>query len=181
MHYNSNGSIWPSELIDHWKHFKNVDIHFSIDSIGKQFELERGGSWQDVESNILRIQNLNLPNLSFSIMPSISIMNVLYIDRVVDWATKHNFQIFASHVTSPSEFALTNLTDCAKQLILEKHQNNTWPEMQKILQLIKDLPHSNGKSFCKKMQWYDSIRNENFAETHFEIAQAMGYVYNNNL
>ena len=58
LHYNSNGSVWPSELINYWPNFKLVDINFSIDAIGDQFNLQRGGSWNDVESNILKIKNL---------------------------------------------------------------------------------------------------------------------------
>ena len=30
LHYNSNGSIWPEEFIPYWKHFKEIDIHFSV-------------------------------------------------------------------------------------------------------------------------------------------------------
>jgi organic radical activating enzyme len=181
LHYNTNGSVWPDKFVEHWKHFQHVDIHFSLDAVGKQFELQRGGKWEDVEANILRIKNLNYPNMSFSIMPAVSIMNIYYIDQVLDWAEKHKFQIFVSHVTTPVEYALSNLTQQAKDMILEKYKNNAWPEMKKILELIKSLPTSDGVLFCQKTQWFDSIRNENFAENHPEIAKAMGYVYNKDL
>jgi MoaA/NifB/PqqE/SkfB family radical SAM enzyme len=181
LHYNTNGSVWPSEFIEYWKKFQQVDIHFSIDSVGKQFELQRGGCWEKVESNILRIKNLNYPNMSLSVMPTISIMNVYYIDQVIDWANKHKFQIFVGYVTDPKEYALSNLTQQAKDIILEKHRNNNWPEMKKILNSIKTSPAADGSLFCQKTQWFDSIRNENFAETHPEIAKAMGYVYNKDL
>lgn len=181
LHYNTNGSIWPGEFIEHWPYFKEVDIHFSIDAIGNQFNLQRGGNWQEVEGNILRIKNLNFPNMKFSVMPSISLLNVFYIDQVLEWSAKHDFQVFVTHISVPPEFALTNLTADAKKIILDKYQNTPWPEMQKILMLIKNIPPTDGKSFCNKIQWYDSVRKENFAESHPEIAKAMGYVYNINL
>lgn len=178
LHYNSNGSVWPERFVKYWPHFAHIDIHFSIDAVGDQFALERGGTWEEVESNILKIKNLNLPNLNISIMPTIGIMNVLYIDRVIDWAYHHNFQVFVNHVNSPIEYSLSQLTQEAKDLIIAKHQNNNWPEIKKILQLLKDMPTTDGKSFCVKTNWYDNVRGENFAETHSEIAKAMGYVYN---
>lgn len=178
LHYNSNGSVWPTELIKYWPNFKLVDINFSIDAIGNQFNLQRGGSWNDVESNILKIKNLGFSNISISIMPTISIMNILYIDQVIGWATRHNFQVFVNYLSGPPEFALSGLTKEAKDMILKKHQNSSWPEMKNILNYIQSLPDSNGTMFCKKTQWFDSIRQENFSDSHFDIANAMGYVYN---
>lgn len=179
LHYNSNGSVWPGAFVDYWPHFKEVDIHFSIDAIGERFELQRGGTWNEVERNILRIKNLNLPNLNISLMPTISIMSVYYIDEVYDWAQEHNFKLFASNLTKPSEFSVANLTDEAKQLILDKFQNHPWQEIQNILSFIRTAPSSTGKSFVERVKWFDSIRQENFVESHSEIAKAMGYSYNN--
>lgn len=179
LHYNSNGSIWPEHLLPYWPYFKLVDIHFSIDAVGKQFELQRGGKWEEVEANILRIKELNLPNLSISVMPTISVMNIYYIDQVYDWANKHGFQIFVSHVRGDG-VELSNLTKNAKNLIFEKFKDHPEKEIQKILGIIKELPDSNGVDFNNRVKWFDNIRNENFSESHFEIANAMGYVYNNN-
>jgi hypothetical protein len=63
-------------------------------------------------------------------------------------------------------------------IVLKKHQDSPWPEMKNILNYIQSLPDSDGTMFCKKIQWFDSIRKENFSDSHFEIANAMGYVYN---
>lgn len=180
LHYNSNGSIWPQHLLPFWPHFKLVDIHFSIDATGKQFELQRGGSWDEIESNILKIKNLNLPNLSISIMPTISVMNILYIDQVYDWATMHGFPVFVSHARG-AWIELQNLTKQAKKIVIEKFKNHPWHELQKILKIIQELPDSSGANFNKQVEWFDNIRNENFSESHYEIANAMGYVYNKNL
>lgn len=178
LHYNSNGSIWPEQFITYWKHFKIVDIHFSIDAIGNQFELQRGGKWQDVEENILKIKNYGLDNLSISIMPTISIMNVYYIDQVYDWATKHGFPIFVSHARGIG-LELKYLTRDAKNLIIEKFKDHPWEELQKIVNIIQNLPDSDGHEFQNKIKWFDQVRKENFSDSHAEIANAMGYVYNN--
>lgn len=175
LHYNSNGSIYPENLLDIWKNFKNVNILFSIDDIGPRFELERGGSWQKVESNILRLKALNIQNLTINLMPSIGAMNVFYMDELYDWATKNNFLMFVSHVRHDRGLTIRDLTKQAQDLIIEKFKNHPWQEMQNIVQELKKTPPSDGKLFCKTMEYFDRVRNQNFAETHPEIAQAMGY------
>jgi MoaA/NifB/PqqE/SkfB family radical SAM enzyme len=176
LHYNSNGSVWPEKFLPYWKNFNHVDINFSIDAIGKRFELQRGGTWQAVEANILRLKNLDLPNMSLSIMPTISIMNIYYINEVLEWAEKHKFPIFVNYVVTPAEFELESLTASAKEIILQKFQNYDWPEMKNILKKIQSINTSDGKKFIETTKWFDQIRQENFADSHPEIAKAMGYI-----
>ncbi len=172
LHYNSNGSVWPRHFLSLWPNFKLVDIHFSIDAIGTQFELQRGGNWSDVENNILQLKKLGLPNLSISIMPTISVMNIYYMDRVYDWATQHGFPIFVSHFRG-NGFELRNLTGQAKDMIIKKYKDHPWDEIQKILELIATLPDSDGREFQRSIQWFDQVRKENFATDHYDMANAM--------
>lgn len=178
LHYNTNGSVYPKELIQYWSEFREVDIHFSVDAIGDKFALERGGSWADVESNILRIKALNLPNVKFAIMPAISVMNIFYLDEVLAWAEQHEFIVNPQHVIDPEAFSLSQLTRNAKDYLLEKYKDHKWPEMKKILDSIQEMPDSDGAKFNARTRHFDSLRKENFADTHPEIAKAMGYLYN---
>jgi MoaA/NifB/PqqE/SkfB family radical SAM enzyme len=181
LHYNSNGSIYPENLIEHWKKFKHVDIQFSIDNIKNRFEIERGGTWDCVESNIKKLIDLKLPNVKISIMPAISIMNIFYIDELLQWAFDLDLPVNPLYVTTPVGYNLNNLTAEAKQLIVDKFQNHTWPEMQNILKYITKIPAADGKEFVKICSHFDQLRNQNFTQSHPEIANAMGYVYNNNI
>ena len=59
--------------------------------------------------------------------------------------------------------------------------NLTQKDLDKISFVINQLKKtktSDGKIFCQSMQALDLLRKENFAETHAEIAKAMGYVLN---
>ena len=181
LHYNSNGSIYPDTQIEYWKKFKHVDIQFSIDNIGPRFELERGGSWQKVESNIKKLVNLNLSNVSISIMPTISIMNVLYLDEILQWAEELGVQVNPNYLIDPAGFNLKNLTADAKKLIFKKFQHHTWPEIKNIISYINAMPDSDGRAFLELCKHFDTLRNQNFAKSHSEIAKAMGYVYNNDI
>ena len=181
LHYNSNGSIYPDTQIEYWKKFKHVDIQFSIDNIGPRFDLERGGSWQQVNSNIKKLIALKLANVSISIMPTISIMNVFYLDEILQWARDLGLSVNPNYLTNPAGFDLKNLTAEAKKLIFEKFQHHSWPEIQNIISHINAIPNSDGQAFLKLCKHFDTLRNQNFAKSHYEIAKAMGYVYNNNI
>lgn len=174
LHYNSNGSIYPAHLIEYWKHFDHVDIHFSIDNVKKRFELERGGSWEQVTANIRKLVDLSLPNLKISIMPTISIMNIFYLDELLAWAAELGLPVNVNYLDSPDEFNIKNLTPVAKKLILDKFQDHPWPEMSKILKTIQSSPDSDGIKFVALSKNFDRIRGQNFSDTHAEIANAMG-------
>ncbi len=38
IHYNTNGTQYPARGEAIWRHFKTVEIAFSIDDVGKRFE-----------------------------------------------------------------------------------------------------------------------------------------------
>lgn len=175
LHYNSNGSIYPAHLIEYWKQFDHIDIHFSIDNVGERFELERGGSWEQVTSNIRKLADLSLPNLKISIMPTISIMNIFYLDELLAWANTLGLPVNPNYLDSPEEFSIKNLTPLAKKLIVKKFQDHHWPEMKNLLSTIESLPDSDGKTFIEKTNYFDLIRNQKFINSHREIAIAMGY------
>jgi sulfatase maturation enzyme AslB (radical SAM superfamily) len=177
LHYNSNGSIWPEKLIPLWSHFRHVDIHFSIDNIGKRFELERGGSWIEIESNITRLLNLKLPNVEISLMPSVNIMNVFYLGDVFEWAEQLGIKVRLNYVSQPALLDIKNLTKSAQQLVIARYQNCRWPELKNIATTLLSSPAGPGTEFQQYIGYYDKIRQENFALTHNEIASAMGYVY----
>ena len=173
LHYNSNGSVFPTELLKHWPHFKHVDIHFSIDNVGKRFELERGGKWTEVDHNITQLVKLNLPNVKISIMPVISMMNVYYLDELLLWADNLGLPINALYLSHPTPFALSNLTPGAKEFIIDKFSNSHWPEMKQILRIIQQQPESDGKEFIKLTQHFDKLRSQNFCDSHKEFATIM--------
>lgn len=174
LHYNSNGSVYPEHLIPLWPKFKHIDIQFSIDAVGARFELERGGNWKQVESNILSLKNLNLPNCQISIMPAIGAMNIFYIDEVIEWAEKHGFPVNPLFVYRPAGLGLTALTKESKKQLAKKFKDHSWPTMKSLLTLIQKLPDSDGKEFQTLTKHFDQIRNELFADSHPEIAKLQG-------
>jgi uncharacterized radical SAM superfamily Fe-S cluster-containing enzyme len=71
-----------------WKHFSTVDIHGSIDAVGKPAEFIRTGTvWEDIWRNIDWIKQQANITLSFS--PVISAINVWWVDELFDFIEKN--------------------------------------------------------------------------------------------
>ena len=171
LHINSNGSIFPDALIPILLKFKEVDIALSIDNIGARFELERGGTWDDVAGNILKFNKLNCMYL----MPTVNIQNVYYIDELLSWADAHRIRVTLNFLDAPNWANIDNMTPQAKQLVFDKFKNSLDPNLKSIANRVHNSVGSNGAEFVKQMKRFDLIRNQNFAETHSAIALAMGY------
>ena len=59
IHYNTNGTQWPENAEEIWRHFRTVEIAFSIDDIAERFEYQRTNAvWSEVEHNIQRFRGL---------------------------------------------------------------------------------------------------------------------------
>ena len=87
IHYNTNGTQLPNpEIFDLWKHFKRVEIAFSIDDVGEPFEYQRyGANWKDVVYNLSQFKQLQTPNIEFQICSTISIFNIFSLAKLVLW------------------------------------------------------------------------------------------------
>jgi len=173
LHYNTNGSVFPEFLFRSWENFKEINIMFSIDDIGKRFEIQRGGSWSKIDDNITKFSNLNMENLDLGIMPTINIMNCFYLDDLMKWAEEKQIDVFFNYLTIPIGYLLTQLTKTAKKSLAEKYNNTKYEEIANLMHYINELPDSDGKEFLNITEYYDNIRNENFYKSHQEIFDLM--------
>jgi MoaA/NifB/PqqE/SkfB family radical SAM enzyme len=176
LHFNSNGSIFPKKLIPLFDQFKEIDIALSIDNIGKQFELERGGMWGDIEKNILNFISLQKHNICVYLYPTINIQNVLYLEELLDWANQIGIELTYSLLQTPQYLSIDNMTPQAKQLVIDRLNSSKHSISQTIVSQIQNSKGSNGTEFVQHMREYDRKRSENLLLTHEEIAHAMGYV-----
>lgn len=185
IHYNTNGTVFPIRHIDLLKQFKEIDIALSIDNIDTRFEYERPGvTWDTVNANINQYLELKLENIKISLHLTINIQNVYYLPEICDWIQSKQFDsVHFSTLYDPPMLNISNVTSDARNLILQKlvsYQQyskaaTTSKFITNTINILKSATLSDGKEFCQYMQRLDSIRNENFTDTHTEIAIAMGY------
>ena len=187
IHYNTNGTQWP-DAHELWKHFKRVDIAFSIDNIDKRFEYERyGAHWAEVTENIRKFHELrdqNPAKITTQVCMTVNVQNVYYLEELCNWI---NTQTFNDHyfnmLHDPKHMCIDNLTNEAKQVVIEKLRSGTFTpkhraEIFRIIKFIEQGRGSDGEEFLFKMKQTDSYRKQNFYDTHSEIAKAMGYQWN---
>lgn len=186
IHYNTNGTVMPTNNIWVWQHFGRVDIAFSVDNIGTKFEYERyGARWDEVNANIATVQNMqkfDFTNITTQLCFTVNIQNVYYIDELLKWAETKSFNdIYFNMLHSPDHMSIQQLTPAAKDLVIDKLKNTFWTtknyqrEIDNVIKFIELGSGSDGREFLEKMQRTDSYRKQNFKDTHPEIAAAMGY------
>ena len=185
IHYNTNATQWPKDVLL-WKDFGRVDIAFSIDNVGDRFEYERYGAKWDRANEIIDathvLRETSLPNITTQLCFTINIQNVYYLDELLAWADTKGFgSIYFNMMHSPDHMSIQQMTPAAQELVLNKLKTTFWrqahyqQEIDNVIKFIELGTGSDGKEFLFKMQRTDAHRKQNFADTHPEIARAMGY------
>ena len=120
--YTTNGSVkLRKEILDRFNEFIAVNICLSIDAIGKPFEYIRTlGKWDKVNGNIdhLVTQKQNYKNLSINCHVTLSALNVLYLNELVDWCESKRIPYDFTYCSFPEEYSFDIFTNDQKQNIL---------------------------------------------------------------
>ena len=185
IHYNTNATQPATELVPLLSHLGRVDIAFSIDNVGPRFEYERyGADWAQANKIIDSVHGLKLtyPNITTQLCFTINVQNVYYLDELLAWADRKGFgDIYFNMMHSPDHMSVQHMTPAAQELVLDKLKTTFWTtahyqqEINSLINFIEQGPGSDGSEFLFKMKRTDQYREQNFADTHPEIAKAMGY------
>lgn len=174
LHFNTNGSIFPETIIKKLQKFYNVDIGISVDDIGQRFEIIRGGNWQEILHNIKLFQQLDHKKFNIHFYCTVSVLNVLYLDQLLDYSNSIGMQVLFNFANKPEYLDIENLTLDAKQAVLKKYCDSLDCNLQVIVNKVKNSFGSDGKKFVQETKLLDLLRSQNFKITHYEIATAMG-------
>jgi sulfatase maturation enzyme AslB (radical SAM superfamily) len=182
--FTTNGTQYP-DIFDQVDQFGRFTITVSIDNIDRRFEYERSGAeWHKVENNLEKFISLKQKNqlVKIGIGITVNIQNVFYIPELIQWLGAKNIDhYFYNVLQQPDYLSIDQLTPLARDMTLNKFANSEFNnfDLQKLNYVIKRVENSatsNGQKFCEYIRSKDKIRGENFANSHPEIAQAMGYV-----
>lgn len=151
LRYFTNGTVLNKEMFEKWKHFKYVDLSFSLDAVGDKLkEIRPPSEWKNVKSNIESFERSGYENLSGNISMTISNFNLFHIGDVIEWfinkKDKKIKNIYGTVLRFPEEFSFIG-----KKELYEKVK----PMYEKYL----DMDY-NGVSFIIK-SIFEALRNEN--------------------
>jgi sulfatase maturation enzyme AslB (radical SAM superfamily) len=135
------------EYMELLKSKKKIAIQVSLDSIGETYEhIRKGGSWAQVERNLLTFKEVGLHNnLDWRVITSNIVMksSLPTLVDLVDWSIQHNikpfFNDFISVPSIQSVFEVENIFAYPK--LLDKI-----PEWESILSEASEKLESNGWS-----------------------------------
>lgn len=179
LHYNTNGTTWP-EQAEIWKHFRYVEIAFSIDNIAEKFEYERSGaSWSKLLSTIQSAKNFSHKSLLLQACVTVSALNVLDLPDICDWLDTQSFHsVYFNLLHDPWHFNIGSMTDQAKSVAAQSLQpllghSKFGKDIQHILNFMQSGRSTNGKEFISTVQRVDIVRKEDITNTHSDIFKVM--------
>ena len=185
IHYNTNGTQWPENAEEIWRHFRTVEIAFSIDDIEQRFEYQRTNAvWAEVEQNIQRFRELRSrhSNIQLQACCTVNIFNVLYLDHVADWIMRQNFNFVYWNVMHDAwYFSVSSLPDSAKATITQHLESSIMripssyrTEFQKIIEFMNRGASTDGFMTRMKINDLDRKRNQSLRNFEPELADLLG-------
>jgi len=185
IHYNTNTTKLPPQHTI-WKHFKHVQIAFSVDNTEERFEYERyGAKWRTANTNINKVHALRDSgeyNMQTQLCATWNIQNIYYIDEVLTWADTMNFDsIHFNLMHDPWQFSLSRTPKSARaevMLYLQKQQikhSKYASDIDSLKKIVVNSSQEDAEELHNKLRRADLYRNQNFAVSHTKIARAIDY------
>ena len=184
IHYNTNGTQYPRDAIDIWKHFRTVEIAFSIDDLDQRFEYQRDNAqWADVERNIKLFKNLRAehPNIQLQCCSTVNVFNVRYIDQLAQWIVQQQFDfVYWNMLHEAWYLSIASLPEIAKQDIAQHLNDATIPsqyraEFDRIIDFMTQGASSDGKKLQEEIRKLDQRRGQDLTKVAPEFAELIGY------
>jgi hypothetical protein len=169
IHYNTNGTqLPPPEIFDLWSYFKRVEIAFSIDDIGPQFEYQRHpANWREVNANLIKFKERQTPNMDFQICTTVSIFNVFNLAKIAFWVAQYQPKFFyVNTLFDPDYFNVQTLPQQVKDIVNQRYSMLTdfQPTLRFMNAANRDTPVIRQQRMDRILQ-ADAYRHENFGET----------------
>lgn len=184
IHYNTNGTIWPTDAIDIWQQFALVEVAFSIDDLGARYEYQRANaSWTQVQSTIQKFQDLKLrmPNLRLQCCSTVNVFNVRYIDQLAHWIQEQHFDfVYWNILHQAQHLSIATLPHEAKAAVTQHLYCADVPavyrdEFNRIIDFMNQGTCLDGDQLRREIARLDQRRNQNLADTEPELAELIHY------
>ena len=184
IHYNTNGTQWPERGPDIWRHFKTVEIAFSIDDLADRFEYQRSNAvWSDVEQNLQRFRQLRsqCSNIQLQCCSTVNVFNIRHIDQLAHWIVQQGFDyVYWNIMHDAWYFSIATLPDSAKAELDVFLKTCDVPdvyaeEFGRIADFMNRGASTDGFMTRMKIADLDRKRNQDFAQVSPEMALILGY------
>jgi len=184
IHYNTNGTQWPGQAEEIWRHFKTVEIAFSIDDVGDRFEYQRSNAvWSKVCDNIELFKQMRdrNPRIRLQVCTTVNVFNVYYIEQVANWINAQGFDfVYWNMMHEAYYFSISTLPESAKQIIATKLQSaqvdqKTQQEFAQIIDFMMRGASLDGDILRMKIRDLDRKREQSLTQVEPELARLINY------
>jgi MoaA/NifB/PqqE/SkfB family radical SAM enzyme len=184
IHYNTNGTHYPERGENIWKHFKTVEVAFSIDDVGARFEYQRtNADWVAVLDNITSFQYLKdqMPNFRLQCCSTVNVFNVRYLDELAQWLALQRFDfVYWNMMHDAWYFSIATLPDSAKTQIIAHLESADVPaqyqdEFVRIADFMRNGASTDGFMTRMKIADLDRKRNQDLRTVAPEFAHILEY------
>ena len=185
IHYNTNGTQWPENAEAIWKHFKIVEIAFSIDDVGSRFEYQRSNAvWTEVVNNVSRFRELRSrnANIRLQICCTINVFNVYYLQDVATWILQQKMDfVYWNMMHDAYFFSISSLPERVKQAITERLlaaqvPNSVKEEFRRAAEFMNRGVSLDGLQLRREIGNLDRRRGQNLVVVEPEFAELIGYI-----
>ena len=180
IHYNTNGTHLPDrEIFDLWKHFKRVEIAFSIDDVGEQFQYQRyPANWKEVNHNLVEFKTYQTHNMEFQICTTISIFNIFSLAKIALWVKQFDPKSFyVNTLFDPDYFNIQTLPKQIKNIVNARYSD--LKDFQPTLRFMNSVDRYTSETREQRKNRIlqtDDYREENFAEV-FPLLNSVLKIY----
>jgi len=184
IHYNTNGTQYPEHAIDIWRHFRLVEIAFSIDDVGARFEYQRSNAvWTEVCANIERFKLLRSQhtNIQLQVCSTVNVFNVYYLEQLADWINVQGFDfVYWNMMHDAYYFSIATLPESAKLAIADRLLNaqvdtRTRQEFDHVIDFMNRGASLDGNLLREQIATLDQRRGESLAVIEPEFAELIEY------
>jgi MoaA/NifB/PqqE/SkfB family radical SAM enzyme len=186
IHYNTNGTQWPEQGEAIWRHFKTVEIAFSIDDVGERFEYQRTNAvWAEVVLNIQKFNDLKSrnSNIRLQVCSTVNVFNVLYLEGLANWIDTQAFDfVYWNMMHEAYYFSINTLPELTKQAVANKLQSaqvsaQHRAEFENIIKFMNNGVGLDGFILRMRIADLDRKRQQNLAAVEPEFAQLIAYEF----
>jgi MoaA/NifB/PqqE/SkfB family radical SAM enzyme len=187
IHYNTNGTQFPQDAEHIWKHFRLVEIAFSIDDVGQRFEYQRtNAEWSTVTSNIQLFQEIRNRNnnIELQVCSTVNVFNVYYLEELATWIDQQAFDfVYWNMMHEAYYFSISSLPDTAKHAIAEKLRlaqvsSQHRAEFDRIIDFMLNGASLDGNILRMRVADLDRKRKQDLALVQPELAKIIQYEFN---
>jgi MoaA/NifB/PqqE/SkfB family radical SAM enzyme len=184
IHYNTNGTQYPAHAESIWRHFKTVEISFSIDDVGKRFEYQRSNAvWSEVEENIKKFRSMRdrNHNMQLQVCSTVNVFNVYYLEHLANWIDTQDFDfVYWNMMHESYYFSINTLPEAVKQKICLRLQSaqvskHHLKEFEKIIRFMMNGDCLDGTILRNKISDLDQKRHQSLLVVEPELAQMIQY------